>query len=165
MCDYSLHAQPNRLATEGEQLIVYRFSGGSIGLTAPCRSNSPVATRQQETRRPWWSWGAVKAWFEAQKVEVARIPAVCVPPGARLLIRDMPKDLQQGFDIGETEEVTFVQLSANEYTYRDAVCFQNGRELLLQRLHAGQRVDVLSLSSEEPEVEMEHSEMRVYRER
>ena len=33
--------------------------------------------------------------------------------------------------------------------YRDAVRFANGSEVLLQRLNQGQRVQVLSLSSEE----------------
>ena len=35
MCDYSLANVPNRLAVEGEQLVLHRFSGGSIGLTSP----------------------------------------------------------------------------------------------------------------------------------
>jgi hypothetical protein len=47
------------------------------------------------------------------------------------------------------EEVTFVQLSAEAYQYRDAVRFRDGREVLLQRLRCGQRVEVLSLCSSE----------------
>jgi len=160
MCDYSLHAQPNRLAVEGEQLIVYRFSGGSIGLTArDCGVNRPAT--QAKRRVPWWSFSAIKSWLDAQRVELSRIPAVCVPPGARLVLRDIPKDLQHAFDVTETEEVKFVQLSANEYTYRDAVRFSNGRELLLQRLHAGQRVDVLNLGCDEPSTEFERPQIRV----
>ena len=69
-----------------------------------------------------------------------------MPPGARLLVRDIPKDLQGQLDVQATEEVTFVQLSAEAYQYRDAVRFRNGREVLLQRLKCGQRVKVLSLS-------------------
>jgi hypothetical protein len=34
MCDYSLLHFPNRLAVNGEELIVHRFSSGSIGLAA-----------------------------------------------------------------------------------------------------------------------------------
>jgi hypothetical protein len=45
------------------------------------------------------------------------------------------------------------QQSAEAYQYRDAVRFQNGREVLLQRLRCGQRVNVLSLSSSEFEGE------------
>jgi len=40
-----------------------------------------------------------------------------------------------------------VQLSPEAYQYRDAVRFQNGREILLQRLGCGQQVEVLSLAS------------------
>jgi hypothetical protein len=46
-----------------------------------------------------------------------------------------------------TEEVTFAQLSATPYQFRDAVRFGNGREMLLQKLQCGQRVEVLSLSA------------------
>ena len=121
MCDYSLAGIPNRLAVEGEQLVAYRFSTGAIGLT------SPDASR-------WRLWSK-------------KTPAVCVPPGACLLLRDIPKDLQQQFDVNATEEVIFVQLSAEAYQYRDAVRFRNGREVLLQRLNCGQQVEVLSLCS------------------
>ena len=66
MCDYSLAGIPNRLATEGEQLMVYRFSTGARGLTSP---NASL----------WRFWSK-------------QTPAVCVPPGARLLLNDIPKD-------------------------------------------------------------------------
>ena len=116
MCDYSLAGIPNRLAVEGEQLVVHRFSTGSLGLASPCSS-----LLSKET------------------------PAVCIPPGARLRLRDIPQALRLG--LNATEEVTFVQLSAEAYQYRDAVRFQNGREILLQRLGCGQQVEVLSLAS------------------
>jgi hypothetical protein len=51
--------------------------------------------------------------------------------------------------IGEVEEVTFVQQSAEAFTYRDAVRFLNGREILLQRLPRGLKVEVLSLGASE----------------
>jgi hypothetical protein len=35
MCDYSLAHYPNRLAVEGEQLVVHRFSSGTVGLASP----------------------------------------------------------------------------------------------------------------------------------
>src|SRR6516164_7099987 len=34
MCDYSLAGLPNRLAVEGEQLLVYRFTTGAMGLAS-----------------------------------------------------------------------------------------------------------------------------------
>jgi hypothetical protein len=62
-------------------------------------------------------------------------------------LQDIPQALQLRFGLNATEEVTFVQLSAEAYQYRDAVRFQNGREILLQRLGCGQQVEVLSLAS------------------
>ena len=123
MCDYSLAGIPNRLAVEGERLVACRFSTGSMGLTSGDAS----------------LW---RLWFK-------QTSAVCVPPGARLLMRDIPKDLQRQANVQATEEVTFVQLSAEAYQYRDAVRFRNGQEVLLQRLKCGQRVDVLSLAGAE----------------
>jgi len=121
MCDYSLAGIPNRLAAEGEQLVVYRFSTGSLGLASP---DAPL-------------------WRLCSK----QTPAVCVPPGARLLLHDISQDLQRRCDVHATEEVTFVQVSAEAYRYRDAVRFRNGREALLQWLRCGQHVEVLSLCS------------------
>lgn len=133
MCDYSLAGIPNRLAVEGEELVVHRFPTGSIGLAPPCKSASH-----------WWS--------------AKQTPAVCVPPGARLLLRDIPKALRQQCCVGTTEEVTFVQLSATPFQFRDAVRFSNGREILLQELNEGLQVDVLSLSSGDSEHE-EHQRL------
>jgi|ERR1700682_2171711 len=133
MCDYSLASVPNRLAVEGEQLVACRFFTGSMGLTSGDGS----------------LW---RLWFK-------QTPAVCVcvPPGARLLLRDIPKDLQGQVNVQATEEVTFVQLSAEAYRYRDAVRFRNGEEVLLQRLKCGQRVEVLSLCSDDSQ-EREHQQ-------
>jgi hypothetical protein len=122
MCDYSLAGIPSRLAVEGEQLVVHRFPTGSLGLASPCPSLSR-----------WWS--------------AKQTPAVCVPPGARLILHEMPERLQHDLAVGPVEEVTFVQLSATPYQFRDAVRFSNGLEILLQQLQCGQQVEVLSLSS------------------
>lgn len=128
MCDYSLAGLPNRLAVAGEQLVVHRFSTGPQGLTAP---------------KPHGSWSGRET------------PAVCVPPGARLRLRNIPEDVQQRFGVGAIEDVSFVQLSANEFEFRDAIRFKNGREVLLQRLKCGQEVVVLSLSSVDDPAECE----------
>jgi hypothetical protein len=64
-----------------------------------------------------------------------------------LLLREIPEWVQRQLGVGASEPVTFVQLSARAYEYRDAIRFKNGRELLLQRLPEGQQVDVLGLSS------------------
>src|SRR5713226_9230007 len=111
MCDYSLAGIPNRLAVEGEELVVHRFPTGSIGLASPCASVSRRSAKQN--------------------------PAVCVPPGSRLILHDIPERLQHDLAVGPIEEVTFVQLSATPYQFRDAVRFQNGRAVRLQDLSEG----------------------------
>jgi hypothetical protein len=63
MCDYSLAGMPNRLAVAGEQLVIHRFSTGAQGLTSP---KFPGSWSSRET------------------------PAVCIPPGARLRLRNIP---------------------------------------------------------------------------
>ncbi len=122
MCDYSLMGLPNRLAVEREDLVVHRFPTGTIGLTSPL----DLANRGTE--------GA---------------PAVCIPPGAQLQLKDIPLLLRCRLQVGSEEEVTFTQLSAKENAHRDAVRFASGREILLQELSEGQRVQVLALPVEE----------------
>jgi hypothetical protein len=140
MCDYSLMGVPNRLANEGEDLVVHRFRTGSIGLISGCD------LAQEKTVS---LWSIVKGLFQASGPMQAT--AVCIAPGARLLLRDIPEEMQRGMKLGPSEEVTFTQLTAEVNTYRDAVRFSNGSELLLQRLREGQRVKVLQLSlSNEP---------------
>jgi hypothetical protein len=142
MCDYSLMGVPNRLAREGEDLVVYEFRTGSRGLTPG------TSVTNTDTQMRYQSFSVVKRLFG--NLEPERV-AVCLPPGARLLVSDIPKDVQNSFAVGTSEEVTFTQLTATANAYRDAVRFTNGREILLQRLNQGQRVRVLQLSlAEEP---------------
>src|SRR5260370_40783760 len=75
--------------------------------------------------------------------------AVCVPPGARLLLQDIPEHLQHNLKVASSEEVTFIQMGMDAYTYRDAVRFESGLEVRLQRLIPGQRAKALQLSSEQ----------------
>jgi hypothetical protein len=150
MCDYSLHTYPNRLAADGEDLVIHRFGAGSLGLASPADLSAVVSAcnTAQGTM-----WSRFKAWFlvgcnprwEAEK----RVPAVCIPPGARLLLSEIPKSMQRELSVGETEEVQFIEITAEVNTYRDAVRFKNGRQVLLQQLREGQRVQVLSVAVEE----------------
>ncbi len=152
MCDYSLHAVPNRLAVEGEELVTYRFPTSSIGLASPAdleKANCQMSATG--AGRSWWS--VLKSWLNPPPLRIDKIPAVCIPPGARLRMNSIPRELQKELGVGETEEVTFVELSASAYRYRDGVRFPNGREILLQYLDEGLPVDVLSLGgSEQPDV-------------
>jgi hypothetical protein len=86
----------------------------------------------------------VKDFFNPPKTEP--VPAVCIPPGARLRLQDIPARLQHELGVGPAEDVTFTQISAAVNSYRDAVRFANGREVRLQELREGQRVMVLDLS-------------------
>ncbi len=123
MCDYSLAEVPNRLAVTGELLVVHRFSTGTIGLKSAHR-------RFREVLLP------------------SRTVAVCIPPGARLALQEIPKHLQSQLSVGPVETVTFVQRTLEANVHRDGVRFVNGREILLQQLTPGQRATVLSLDSE-----------------
>jgi hypothetical protein len=127
MCDYSLMSVPNRLAVAGEELVTHRFQSGSIGLA------SPQARRQG-------FWEALKRSFNPPVTA-----AVCIPPGARLIVHDIKPHMQHEIGVGPVEEVTFTQISASENNYRDAVRFGNGREVRLQELCDGMRVQVVDL--------------------
>jgi len=137
-------AIPNRLAEEGEDLVTHRFPTGSLGLASPsdfCSLAEPV----QAQAKGFWS--TLKNRFNLPQTKP--VPAVCIPPGARLRLQDIPAYLQHSIKVGPVEEVTFTQLTAAANTYRDAVRFKNGRQILFQELQAGQRVRVLDLSSAE----------------
>ena len=107
MCDYSLMAVPNRLAQEGEDLVAHRFPTGSLGLASPCDLKR-ISEAPAPARRSFWC--ALKDFFNPPKTEP--VPAVCIPPGARLNLRDLPVRLQRALNVRADETVTFTQLSA-----------------------------------------------------
>jgi hypothetical protein len=98
-------------------------------------------------------WTAISSLFKPEPS--APLCAVCVPPGAKLLLTDIAPTMQRRFGISAREEVVFTQLSAAPYQYRDAVRFDNGRQLLLQQLEEGLRVEVRTVAlTEEEEFEV-----------
>jgi hypothetical protein len=137
MCDYSLHGIENRLAVQGETLVVYRFPMGSKGLTSPSYLKMSKPAK------------GFLASLAKKLMEPRPVCAVCIPDGARLVLTGISPELQWAHGISETETVTFRQTTADELTHRDAVEFKNGVIVGLQKLAEGQRVEVLSLSSEE----------------
>jgi len=141
MCDYSLMAVPNRLAHEGEDLVAHRFPTGSLGLASPADLKQAAEPCLQARRS---LWRAVVEFFDPPQSRA--VPAVCIPPGARLALHGIPARLQQELGVGPDEEVTFTELTAAANSYRDAVRFRNGAEIRLQELREGQRVRVLDLS-------------------
>ena len=140
MCDYSLHGIENRLAEQGEVLVIHRFYTGSKGLTSSKYLNTPTPP------------GFTKAILATLGIKFSAVPpkvcAVCIPDGARLMLHGISPTLQQAHGLFTTEAVTFRQLSADAQTHRDAAEFRNGVKIRLQELEEGQKVEVLALSSE-----------------
>jgi hypothetical protein len=132
MCDYSLAEVISRLAVEGEDLTVHRFPTGTLGFT------SPAELEQRLELRGW------RSWFSVRQVPCA----VCIPPGARLVLRDIPPRLRTGLGLAAEEEVVFIQVGMDAGRHRDAVRFRNNQELLLQRLAEGQGARVVSLGGD-----------------
>jgi hypothetical protein len=154
MCDYSLHGIGNRLAVEGEELFVHRFRTGSKGLASV---SDLTASRPQATiRRRTGVWSKIGRWLGASAALLAyteppSLPAVCIPPGARLLLENDRTLIEGSHNSRRCGEATFTQLNVEPYKYRDAVCFDDGAPVLLQRLREGTRVRVLSLTLAEDE--------------
>jgi len=144
MCDYSLAALRTRLAAESEELVVYRFPTGTLGLTSP----DELEKHKQELR----GW---RSGFNPRQTPCA----ICIPPYARLLLRDIPERLQRQLGVRVVEEVVFIHMSDMPGRHRDGVRFRNDQELLLQHLAEGQGAQVLSLStlSEEEVNAMDHT--------
>jgi len=120
MCDYSLAEIRNRLALEGEELATHRFRTHTIGLISPC----DLACGE------------------------GSVTAVCIPPGANLVLTSIPPYLQVRWGVKEEEPVVFTQTSMEVNRHRDAVQFSNGNTFLLQELPEGLRVKVCSLGIE-----------------
>ncbi len=150
MCDYSLHGLPNRLAIEGEQLVSHRFPTLSIGLASP-RDVMAIEYVQQEgdSRSSWWS--VLKRCIPSRSRARAVVPAVCIPPGARLRMYTSPSHSLRHMGVRPIEEVTFVQATATPFQYRDGIELRNGLRVLLQALPEGVRFDVLSTDADKRE--------------
>jgi hypothetical protein len=141
MCDYSLCGIPNRLAIEGEELVVYKFSTGSMGLASIPDIKAVKSVEDAASHQTLWTRVLNFLRGPAQP----RIPAVCVPPGAQLMVKNIPPALQFAWDIQPEEYVEFVQLTATPNMYRDAIRFKTGRQVRLQNLPENLPVQVLSL--------------------
>jgi len=134
MCDYSLSGVPNRPAIEGERLVTYRFPNGVKGFVSQPEL-SEFATRHSNF------WSRFCAWFRSETP-----CAVCLPAGAKLVLRDVPNavTIDRGGDGDQLVEFT---QSGSQYEYRDSVRFRNGVTVLLQQLPPGLTADVLSVKT------------------
>ena len=144
MCDYSLMAIANRVAVSGDELVVHRFHTGTVGLA----SASDLRKGQDRPKFQGNSFWLRLIQF-LNPPDIQSLPAVCIPPGARLLVQDIPMRLQHEGRFKEVEEAVFIQVTAHVNTFRDAIRFQNGVEILLQQLDEGLRIQVLGLSTAE----------------
>jgi hypothetical protein len=142
MCDYSLMSLPNRLAVCGEELVVRKFQFGCMGLVSELDLHRTKETKPR-------GYGLLETLKRALFPTVShQCPVVCIPPGAELLVRDIPQELAVELGVGSTtQQVVFTQIGTSGF--RDAIRFPNGVELLLQKLKEGQRIRVLALSSED----------------
>jgi hypothetical protein len=137
-------AVPNRLAQEGEELVTHRFPTGSLGMASPEDVRIAGAPRPMVNQT---FWQKVREFFDPPAAPA--VCAVCLPPGARLLIRDIPPRFQQQWGVCEREEGRFTQITAAANTYRDAVHFSNGRDVRLQDFREGMSVRVMDLTGTE----------------
>lgn len=154
MCDYSLFTIRNRLAEEGEELVVHRFETGARGFASV--KDLELPTGKKEEKHCWWS--SVKNWLSS--ISSPPVSAICIPPGARLLLTNVPTEAQEALDIGPSEIAVFTEISNRSYSYRDALILSNGTQVLLQDLAKGTRAVVLSLSSDASE-EFANEEMQM----
>jgi len=143
MCDYSLAEVRSRLAMEGEELVVHRFPTHTIGLASPGDLGRGATTCGQGV------WSQVKELLGQAFGPAKFVPAVCIPPGASLVLSGIPAELQRRWHITAEEPVVFTQISMQVNAHRDAVRFQNGHESLLQNLTEGIRVRVISLGGDQ----------------
>lgn len=143
VCDYSLYAIRQRLASEGDQLVTYRFETGSIGFAAL----SEVQQRAAYSQTPRNLIGRVLDWLRLGTTSC--VTAVCMPPGARIELDTTSIPLKHRSDLGLQLrcEATFDEISAESFMYRDALRLDDGRMLLLQSLPDGIRGTVLSLGA------------------
>jgi hypothetical protein len=141
MCDYSLYEFPNRLAREGEELVTYRFPLGSLGLVSPSE-----LINAQAKPSGYGFWRAMRGPLElSRSSDQHSVCAICVPPGARLMLKDISAQMQKDLGLRPEEGGKFIETSAEAHRHRDAIQLASGVVIPLQQLCEGQRIVVLSL--------------------
>jgi hypothetical protein len=154
MCDYSRYMVQNRLP-EGEELVLHRLPTGTLGFV----SCSDLEAQEAAARTHAASfWGTLRDWLLLPE-RFTPIPAICIPPGTRLFLSDLPAKIQTSLCIGASETVTFTELPSRRYRFRDALVLPNGTRVLLQDLPEGIHAVVLCTS---PEPSSEYAESVVH---
>jgi hypothetical protein len=142
VCDYSLYAIRQRLASEGDELVTFRFETGSVGFAA--LSEVEQQTRRSRSTRGFF--GRVMDWLRLGNTSC--LTAVCMPPGARVELDATFVSRPESIGLQPRCEATFDEITAESFMYRDALRLPDGRVLLLQSLPEGLRAKVLSLGSD-----------------
>jgi hypothetical protein len=147
MCDYSQHGLQSRLACEGELLITYRFPTELIGLASALDVDEEERRRTEAERgRTWFS---VLRRGRPRETNARQVPAVCIPPGARLRMTHIPVELRHRWALRSVEDVWFTETGDDPERFRDAIRLANGRLLVLQTLPERICFMVLSLGSDQ----------------
>jgi len=144
MCDRSPCSIRNRLAEEGEDLVLYKFETGSFDFASAADLRECEAKSEKDSSS---IWAVMKDWLFLPR-HSARVPAICVPPGAQLLLRDIPANVQASLCIRLSEIAIFTELHARSYHFRDVLLLPNATRVLLQDLPEGLHAVVLSMSSD-----------------
>ncbi len=163
--DYSLIKIRNRLADEGEELVVHRFGGGIARMVARADFEywlRRASTVEEEQSRGLWE--SIKNYFtgfltyygSVDKVRTAGDepgPVVAIPPEALLRVFDVPAAWQEQYQLAACEDALFLELP--QPIFRCGLCFGNGIIVPLGMLPEGQKIKVLRRSwieSLEPEL-------------
>jgi hypothetical protein len=141
--DYSLSDLPVRLAVEGEELAVHRFATGSTGLVRPSDLQSSEPAQRRISARSLWDRAVCR--ISRYSPPPQGIQAIYVPPGADVILKNIPADLRQRYGIEEVEgaKVALAESDADP----DAIQLHNGCRLLLRNLPVGMRLELLSLAT------------------
>jgi hypothetical protein len=95
MCDYSLARVDTRLAQTGDELSPHNFGTGTIGLAS---FKDLARPRKQDNGRGEVRGIVRQAVGMFTRVQPQNICAICVPPGAKPLVSNIPQRIQQMFD-------------------------------------------------------------------
>jgi hypothetical protein len=150
MSNDSLFTTRNRLVGEGEQLVLHNVSTGPLDLV----SVADIRADEWASGHPRKStfWQGIARGFECENVPDGSHPvsAVWVPSGTYLILKDIPKFLQQRYGLEEDEGAIYLRPDAGDGTSGGELRFNNGALVQLRELRAGQLVEVLSLAGTQP---------------
>jgi hypothetical protein len=150
MSNDSLFAIRNRLVAEGEQLVLHNVSTGSLDLVsvADIRSDEWACSHPRKST----FWRAIARCLEIENApdDSHPVSAVWVPSGTYLILKEIPKFLQQRYGLEEEEGAIYLRPDTEDGTSRGELRFNNGALVQLRELRAGQLVEVLSLAGTQP---------------